>query len=87
MHGQPQPLSFQIAIAVLSPPILACGVFLMSRGWALAVRRGTLSEATRHRQARMFWGLLVIMYIMMPAIMTYLDIQWVQQHHQPIPWD
>jgi len=65
------PLWQQLAIVILGPPIMAWLVRLMSRGWALTVQGGTISEKTRKRQKYEFWGLLIFLYIMGIAMFAY----------------
>lgn len=58
------PLSEQLAILILGPPIMATLVWFMSRGWATTVQGNAVSETTKHRQKIEFWVLLVAMYVL-----------------------
>ena len=52
----------QLLIVVFLPPLGACLWRLMSRGWAMTVQGGRVSERTRRRQRIEFWVLLCVMY-------------------------
>lgn len=56
------PLGEQIAIVFVGPPVMACLVWIMSRGWASIVQGGTPSERTKGRQKIEFWAILIVMY-------------------------
>ena len=65
------PLSVQVFILVLGPPIMACLVWLLSRGWASGVQGGGVSERTKRRQKWEFWAVLVGFYVMGFGIVLY----------------
>ena len=65
------PLGEQLAILIVGPPIMAGLVWLMSRGWAIGVQRGSASEKTRMRQKVEFWMVLIAMYVIGFAMALY----------------
>ena len=58
------PLGEQLAILIAGPPVMACLIWVMSRGWAKTVQGGTASERTKSRQKIEFWMVLVVMYVL-----------------------
>jgi len=73
-HGA-APLYQQILTAVFFPPVGAAIWWLMSRGWAMTVQGGTVSERTRRRQKTEFWVLLLIVYAMYFVMMIYAHLR------------
>jgi hypothetical protein len=65
------PLFEQVLIDLVGPPIGAGLFWLFSRGWALTVQGGSVSDQTRARQFRGFWLVLVVAYMVMIAITVY----------------
>jgi hypothetical protein len=65
------PLYQQILTAVFFPPVGAVMWWLMSRGWAMTVQGGAVSERTKRRQKIEFWVLLMIAYALSFAIIVY----------------
>lgn len=57
------PLGQQILFLLFSPPIGALLWLFMARGWARQVQGGTISDQTKQRQKKLFWGFLIFMYI------------------------
>ncbi len=57
------PIGEQLAILIAGPPVMACLLWLMSRGWANSVQGGSVSERTKHRQKLEFWIVLIAMYV------------------------
>ena len=64
------PLYEQIAIFALAPPIGACLWRLMSRGWAMGVQGGKVSDRTKRRQGIEFWALLAVAYALMLGVLV-----------------
>lgn len=58
----PAPLWEQLTILILGPPIMATLIWVVSRGWAMAVQGGTASEKTKRRQRIEFYAVLIAMY-------------------------
>ncbi len=56
------PFYQQILYDIFLPPVGAGIWWLMSRGWAISVQGGTVSETTKRRQGTMFWVLLIFVY-------------------------
>ena len=71
MRNGAAPLSEQILIVVLGPPIMATLWWLASRGFGRAVQGGTVSEKTKRRQKIEFFVLLVAMYVLGIGIVLY----------------
>ena len=65
------PLGEQVLILVIGPPVMACLVWLLSRGWASTVQGGLPSERTKRRQKVQFWVVLVVLYIMALGVFLY----------------
>lgn len=72
---QPAPLTEQILIFVLGPPILAGLFWLKARGWAHTVQGENVSETTKRRQKLEFWVLLSLAYLMAVACVVY-ELIW-----------
>jgi hypothetical protein len=56
-------LAQQFLLDFLAPPILAGLWWLYSRGWARTVQGDTVSDETIGRQAKGFWIVLVLLYL------------------------
>jgi hypothetical protein len=65
------PLSTQVLLDLIGPPIGAGLWWLLSRGWAVTVQRGEISERTRRRQVYGFWVVMGVSYVVMIAITAY----------------
>jgi hypothetical protein len=65
------PLGEQIAILVLGPPIMSCMWWVMSRGRAMSIQGGAVSETTKRRQKKEFWVIFILMYVMLAGIFIY----------------
>jgi hypothetical protein len=59
----PAPLWEQLTILILGPPIMATLIWVVSRGWAMAVQGGTASDKTKRRQGIEFYVVLTAMYV------------------------
>jgi hypothetical protein len=66
MHTRPGalPLPQLLLLDLVAPPILVGFWWLMSRGWAVAIQRGPVSKETKTRQAKLFWAMLCLIYLM-----------------------
>lgn len=65
------PLYQQILTAVFWPPVGTVVWWLMSRGWALTVQGGTVSERTKRRQKVEVWAVLVLGYVISFGVIIY----------------
>lgn len=65
------PLDEQIAMVIVTPPIMTLVYRIMAYGWAMFVQGGNVSETTRKRQKRESWMLLWGLYIMMIGFFVY----------------
>jgi hypothetical protein len=65
------PLEEQLAVGVLGPPIVATLWWLASRGLALVIQGGSISEKTQRRQKKEFRVLLVTMYVLAIGVILY----------------
>jgi hypothetical protein len=65
------PLFEQVLIDLVGPPIGAGLFWLLSRGWAITVQGGSVSDRTRARQVRGFWVVMAVSYVVMIAITVY----------------
>jgi hypothetical protein len=65
------PLWQRILFFLFAPPIMAILIRLMSRGWAMTVQGGKISETTEKRQRLEFWIVLCFMYVMLLCIFLY----------------
>jgi hypothetical protein len=63
----------QIAMDIIAPPILTSLWWLASRGTAMTIQGGTVSEKTKQRQRRRFWTVLVVIYICMIGTTIYFN--------------
>jgi len=71
MHEGALPLSQQILLDVFVPPVGTLVWWLMSRGWAIVVQGGEVSETTRKRQRKIALALLIMAYVLMFSITIY----------------
>jgi hypothetical protein len=65
------PLSEQIAILLLGPPIMSAFWWLASRNFGRIVQGGSVSARTKQRQKKEFWVLLVGLYLLGFGIILY----------------
>ncbi len=65
------PLYQQILSDIFIPPVGTVLWWLMSRGWALTVQGGTVSEMTKRRQKVEFVVVLIGVYLLMFSITIY----------------
>ena len=56
------PLSGQLAVLLLGPPIMAALWWLLGRAWSYVVQGGNPTPRTKGWSSKGFWILLVIMY-------------------------
>jgi hypothetical protein len=71
MRSGAAPLWEQLAFGLFAPPIMAVVLRLMMKGWATIVQGGTISETTRKRQRVLFWGVLILMYLIVFGEIIY----------------
>ena len=71
MRHQPLPLGEQIAVVLLTPPVITALWWLMSRGWASIVQGGDPTERTKRRQRGEFFVLLIVMYMISFGMAIY----------------
>ena len=62
----------QYLMDMVAPPIIASLWWVFSRGWAIAVQAGTVSDRTRIRQKSGFFLVLALLYVLMFGATTYL---------------
>jgi hypothetical protein len=65
------PIPQLILLDLVAPPIIAGIWWVMSRGWAGAVQGGSTSENTKQRQAKEFWVVLTLLYLMAFGVTMY----------------
>lgn len=65
------PLSEQLAILLLGPPIMSAFWWLASRNFGRIVHGGSVSARTKQRQKKEFWVLLVGLYLLGFGIILY----------------
>jgi hypothetical protein len=53
---------------------MACLIWLMSRGWAMSIQGGTLSDKTKRRQKLEFWIVLIAMYFFAAGTFVYASL-------------
>lgn len=58
---------------LVAPPIIAALWWVFSRGWAVAVQGGVVSNRTRNRQKFRFFVVLGVLYALMLGATTYLN--------------
>jgi len=68
MRSGAAPIGQQIVAFLLTPPVMASLVWLMSRGWAETVQGGTVTERTKRRQKAEFWFVLATLYLFALAV-------------------
>ena len=68
------PLSQQIILDLLFPPVGAAMWWVLSTGWATIVQGGKISDRTRRLRKRMFWALLAGAYVLMFGITLYAHL-------------
>jgi hypothetical protein len=67
----PLPLSQQIFLDLVAPPLGTCIWWLMARGWAGFVQAGRVSDRTQRRQRWEFWAIMFAGYVVMFGITIY----------------
>lgn len=67
------PIGKQIVLDMLAPPVIACLWWVFSRGWAMTVQAGHVSQRTRDRQRKLFWIFLVSLYVLMFSTTIYMN--------------
>lgn len=65
------PISQQILLDLIAPPVLAAVWRFKASGWARAVQGGKVSEETRDRQRMEFWVVLILSYLVMFGVTLY----------------
>jgi hypothetical protein len=65
------PLSEQIILDIIAPPIITGVWWIMARGWAASVQGGSASETTKKRQKWEFLAILLIIYVLAIGITIY----------------
>ena len=65
------PLSQQIILDLLFPPVGAGIWWLMSTGWAMLMQGGKISDRTKIFRKRLFWALLAAAYALMFGVTFY----------------
>jgi hypothetical protein len=70
--GQDVPLTQQLLLDLIAPPLLSGLWWLFSRGWATAVQAGEVSSQTTKRQKFGFLVVLAVLYLLMFGTTTYL---------------
>jgi hypothetical protein len=65
------PIYQQLLLDLIAPPVVAGLWWALSRGWALTVQGDSISEKTRVRQARLFWIVLILFYLVMFCTTIY----------------
>ncbi len=75
MRSGALPLTQQILLDLVIPPLGAAAWSLMARGWAAIAQGGAISEQTKRRQKREFWGLLIAAYLLMFGITIYAQLK------------
>lgn len=65
-------LGQQLLVDLLAPPIFAGLWWLFSRGWALAIRAGEVSDETKSRQKAGLVVMLGLLYVLMFGITIFL---------------
>jgi len=60
-----------VLLDLLAPPIIAGAWWLMSGGLAGVIQGGSISAETKARQAREFWVLLILIYLMAFGVSIY----------------
>ncbi len=50
MRTSPYPISEQVLVDLIAPPVLASIFWLRARGWARFVQSGNVSEESKERQ-------------------------------------
>jgi len=68
------PISQQILLDTLAPPILTGLWWLFSRGWANVVQGGDVSEMTKSRQGKGVWIVLTALYLIMFGATAYFNL-------------
>jgi len=63
----------QYLLDLIAPPVLGCSWWLLSRGWAMSMQAGEVSDRTVKRQKRRFFMILALLYALMFGTTTYLN--------------
>lgn len=64
----------EFLLDAVGPPIMTALWWVMSRGWALGIQRGKVSDRTRARQKREFFVLLVVLYLIGFGMSFYVHV-------------
>ncbi len=65
------PVPQLILLDLVAPPVIAGIWWMMSRGWAGAIQGGSTSAKTKARQAKEFWAVLILIYLMAFGVTIY----------------
>jgi bacteriorhodopsin len=65
------PLTEQVLLDVVAPPVATCLWWLMARGWAASVQGGEVSSTTKKRQKWEFFAILIAGYLLVFGITIY----------------
>jgi len=71
MRTSPYPISEQVLLDLIAPPVLAAIFWFRARGWARFVQGGDVSEETKGRQWLEFRVVLILGWIVMFGISIY----------------
>ena len=63
----------QIVFFALGPPIGAFLFFWVVRGLAITADGGDVRQGSRTRRRAEFWGVLILMYIMLGCVLLFSD--------------
>jgi hypothetical protein len=75
MVSSTPPLLQEVIFAIVVPPIITLVWWLGSRGLALTLQGGAVSEKTRRRQKRRFWVLLALIYAVVFGMLLYARLR------------
>jgi hypothetical protein len=68
------PITQQILLDIVAPPVLTVFWWLSSRGWARSIQGEEISEATKSRQKKGFWIVLGMLYLIMFSATAYFNL-------------
>jgi hypothetical protein len=71
MRNGAYPISQQILVDFVAPPIVAGVFWLMARGWAGSIQLGKVTERSKQRQGLEFWAVLGLGYLLMFGVTIY----------------
>ena len=75
MRTSPYPLSEQVLVDMIAPPVLASIFWLMAHGWARFVQSENVSEETKGREWLEFKVVLILGWIAMFGVSIY---EWLR---------